>query len=200
MNISDELNKALEKVASGETKRLMVFLPPRIGKTERVNKRFTSRLLGKRCMERESWEGTDETKPRELRVVVCSYSGELSDRFGRETRDIVLDYRYRNVFPKAKLKKDRASVSDWALTDGSSYYAVGVGGSLTGMGFDIGIIDDPFKNREEAESETYRRKVKEWYMSTFHTRRMDSNAAIIVMCTRWHEDDLAGRLLEQQAD
>lgn len=169
----------------------MVFLPPRIGKTERVNKRFTSWLLGKRCTERMERKGTEEAKPRELRVVVCSYSGELSDRFGRETRDIIVSQEYRNVFPTAKLRKDRQSVSDWALVDNSSYYAVGVGGSLTGMGFDIGIIDDPFKNREEAESASYRRKTKEWYMSTFFTRQMDSEAAIIVMCTRWHEDDLA---------
>lgn len=177
-----KLFDALERVERGELKRLMVFLPPRSGKSEIISKRFPAWVLGK--------------NPKK-QLVVASYGADLANEFGRKTKHITLQDEFRNVFSDFSLADDKREGGNWETKDGGGYYSVGVGGALTGRGFDIGIIDDPVKNREDAESQTIRDKVWEWYTSTFYTRQQGSQAAIILLMTRWNTDDLAGRILEQ---
>ncbi len=176
-----ELARKLEAVERGEINRLMVFMPPRHGKSELVSVRFPAWYLGRNPMKR---------------VVGTSYSAELAQKFGRQARDILKDERYQKCFPKTRLKEDSKAANRWDIDNGGGYQAVGVGGSVTGFGGDLIMIDDPVKNMEEAMSETYRERVKEWYRSTLYTR-LEKDGAIVLTLTRWHEDDLAGWLLEE---
>lgn len=174
---------ALERVERGDLKRLMVFMPPRAGKTESISKRFPTWALGR--------------NPKR-NIVACSYGADLANEFGRKAKNITHDRLFKNVFDEFQLADDKREGGNWETSEGGGYYSVGVGGALTGRGFDIGIIDDPVKNREDAESLTIREKVWDWYTSTFFTRQQGSDSAIVILMTRWNTDDLAGRLLEQQ--
>jgi hypothetical protein len=160
----------------------MVFMPPRSGKSEIISKRFPAWCLGK--------------NPKR-NIVVASYGADLANEFGRKCKHVTQDRDFTKVFEDFKLADDKREGGNWETSEGGGYYSVGIGGALTGRGFDIGIIDDPVKNREDAESLTYRNKAWEWYTSTFFTRQQGSSAAIVVLMTRWNTDDLAGRILEQ---
>jgi len=173
----------LQKVADGEIKKLMVFLPPRSGKSESIGKALPSWFLGNHP---------------DKEIVCASYGADLAVKHGRECKNLTQEPLYKNVFPKFALADDKKEGGNWETKQGGGYYSVGVGGSLTGRGYDLGIIDDPVKNREDAESTTMREKVWDWYTSTFLTRRQGRHSAIIILMTRWHTDDLAGRLLEQE--
>ncbi len=131
-----------------------------------------------------------------LPIIVGSYSDNLAVTFGQATRDLMLSPVYQKIF-KTKLRTDTKAKGRWMTSEGGGYTAAGAGGAFTGMGFKIGIIDDLFKNREEAESETIRESRWNWYKSTFYTRQR-GNTAIIVIGTRWHLDDVIGRLLAKQ--
>jgi len=139
--------------------------------------------------------GNDPTLP----VIQVSYSQELADSFGLGTRDIIQSQNYQAVFPETKLRKDVKSKAKWMTTEDGTYTAVGVGGSITGRGAKLAIIDDPLKNRQEAESQRKRDQIWDWYTSTLYTR-LEGYGAVIVILTRWHKDDLAGRLLEQMEE
>lgn len=156
-------------------------MPPRHGKSELATKKFPAWCLGK-----------DPTLP----FIQTSYSAGLAEGFGQDTKDILQSEQYKTIFPEAQLRKDSKSKGNWQLTKGGSYMAVGIGGPITGRGARIAVIDDPLKNRQEAESETYRDMVWNWYTSTLYTR-LEGYGAVIVIQTRWHYDDLVGRLLEQ---
>lgn len=169
------LAERLQEIADGDRKRLMIFMPPRHGKTEIVSRLFSAYYLYRHP---ERWVGLN------------SYGASLSYTFSRNARDY-----YRRI--GGKLKADAAGVEHWETTEGGGLWAAGVGGAITGKGFHLGIIDDPIKNAEEADSETIREKHKDWYSSTFYTRK-EPDAAIIIIQTRWHEDDLAGWLLEEE--
>ena len=134
----------------------------------------------------------------DLPVIVSSYSADLANDFGLKTRDLMNEPNYQAVFD-TRLRADVKAKSKWLTQKGGGYTATGVGGAITGRGFKIGIIDDPLKNREEANSEVYREKIWNWYLSTFYTRQ-DGVGAIIVIMTRWHLNDLVGRLREQQKE
>jgi predicted phage terminase large subunit-like protein len=108
------------------------------------------------------------------------------------------DDRYPHIF-NTKLKQDSESKQKWKTDKGGGYLSVGLGGSITGRGADLLIIDDPIKNQEEALSETYREKIWNYYTSTLYTR-LEKDAAIILILTRWHQDDLAGRLITQMEE
>jgi len=127
-------------------------------------------------------------------IITCSYSGDLAVDFGGKTRDVIDDPQYQGIFD-LKLKQDSKSKNKWQTNNGGSYTSVGIGGAITGRGANILIIDDPLKNREEAESKVIRDKVWSWYTSTAYTR-LEKDASVIVIMTRWHMDDLVGRLLE----
>lgn len=173
----------LEAVERGDIKRLMIFCPPRTGKSELVSIRFPMWCLGR--------------NPKR-KLVISSYGADLSSDFWRKAKQVVQSREYVNIFPNFSLSKDKREWGNWETTDGGWVYTVGVWWALTGKGFDIGIIDDPVKDRLEAESPTTQQRVIDWYTSTFYTRQQSQDSAIIVMMTRWNVNDLAGYLLKEE--
>lgn len=176
------LDAHLEAVERGEIDRLMVFMPPRHGKSEKASKRFPAWYLGR--------------NPKR-QIIAASYNSDLATDFGREVRNIVASPEFGEVFKDVRLRQDSRAADRMNTAHGGAYFAVGVGTATTGRGAHLGLIDDPFKDREEADSETQREKVWNWYRSTFFTRLMPGGAIVLIQ-TRWHEDDLSGRLLEQE--
>jgi predicted phage terminase large subunit-like protein len=178
----DVLDETLMKVSKGEIKRLIVTMPPRHGKSERVSKKFPAWHQGN--------NPNDE-------IIISSYSLDLSRGFSRIARDTLKGHQ--NIFD-VEISKDRQAAESWGLegTRGG-VSAAGVGGPITGKGAKIAIIDDPVKNSEEANSQVIRDKVWEWYQTTLYTRLTPDGRIIIVM-TRWHEDDLVGRLLKKEQE
>lgn len=173
----------LEKVAKGECKRLMLLLPPRHGKSELASKRFPALSLG--------W------RP-ELHFISASATSGLAEDFGREVRNIIGSGDYANIFPRTKLAEDSQAKGKWNTSVGGMYYAVGVGGAVIGRGADVFMIDDPYATMAEAQSETTRKNVWEWYTGTVYNR-LQPGGSIVLINHRMHEDDLTGALLHQQA-
>jgi predicted phage terminase large subunit-like protein len=173
----------LEAVERGDIDRLMIFMPPRHGKSELASKRFPAWCLGR--------------NPKR-QIIAASYNSDLASDFGRNVRNIVAEPEFGQVFPGVGLSPDSAAANRMNTNHGGAYVAAGVGTAVTGRGADIALIDDPFKDREEADSERRRELVWDWYRSTLYTRLMPGGAIVLIQ-TRWHEDDLAGRLLEQDA-
>jgi len=137
-------------------------------------------------------------------VVTATYAQELADDFGRKVKNQIEDTAYQAIFPGVSLADDSKSAKrfhidgntggfEHSVAQRGAFYAVGVGGPLTGRGAHLLLIDDPVKNREDAESEIVRKKTKDWYTSTAYTRLMPGGRVIVIQ-TRWHEDDLAGWL------
>jgi predicted phage terminase large subunit-like protein len=181
---------ALDDVARGLLKRLMIFTQPRVGKTEAVSRRFPAFMFGKNP---------------DCNVIATSYSDDLARANNRDVQRIITSDQYPLLFPNTRIGSTRSQSgvknSDEFEVVGHRgvYKSAGVGGGITGRGFNIGLIDDPIKSREEADSKTYRERLWEWYNAVFYTRRANDDAAIILVQTRWHHDDLAGRLLAQNA-
>lgn len=174
------LAEKLMAVERGEIKRLAVFMPPRHGKSNLVSEVFPAWYLGR--------------KPNH-QVLFTTYGQDLADGFGRKVRNAVADDRHVLAFPECELSDDSQSARRFNTSKGGVYYAVGAGGAVTGRGADLLIIDDPLKSREEADSRLIRDKLWDWYASTAYTRLMPGGAVVLVQ-TRWHEDDLAGRLMK----
>lgn len=172
--------EALERVERGECTRMILCAPPRHTKSELASRRFPAWFLGRNP---------------DKQIIATTYSGEFASDFGRDVRNIVDSPEYRNVF-KTRLSDDSKAANRWHTNEGGIYVSVGVGGPITGRGAHIALIDDPLKNREEADSESKRESVWKWYTSTLRTRLMPGGSIILVL-TRWHEDDLAGRLIEK---
>lgn len=183
--VHDEICKALEQfsrdVAAGLSPRLMIFMPPQHGKTTLCSERFPVWHMGQ--------------YPHH-RVVDSAYALHLPKRSSKRARTLARDSKLMHHFPSFKLDPEKQGVEEWETTMGGYYKAVGVGGGLTGSGAHVLIIDDPVKDREEADSETIRNKAWEWWTDTASTRLAPGGGVLLIM-TRWHEDDLAGRLLEQ---
>lgn len=178
----------------------MIFMPPRHGKSELASRRFPAWFMG--------------IHP-ERSVIAASYNSELANDFGREVRNIVASQEYSRLFD-VSLAEDSKAQGRWHTSKGGSYVAAGVGTAITGRGAHILLIDDPLKDRESADSEIIRRKTYQWYLSTAYTRlestltEQDSDelwrkaaydaepfdGGVVIIQTRWHEDDLSGRLLE----
>ena len=146
-NLADILQEAMHKVERGEDVRIIITMPPRHGKSEIATKKFPAWILG----EHPDWP-----------VIVSSYSGDLAVEFGQGTKDIMQSPEYGTIF-STRLRADTQAKGNWKTEQDGGYTAVGVGGAITGKGFKIGIIDDPFKNREEADSETIRDSRWSWY-------------------------------------
>jgi predicted phage terminase large subunit-like protein len=164
------VRKHLDRVTAGSLKKLMIFMPPRHGKSEMCTIRYPAYML--------------EIMP--LKIIIGAYNQTLADKFSRRTRRIVED--------RLGLSKERSAVEEWETPNGGSLRAVGVGGGITGQGGDLIIIDDPVKSREEADSPAYRDRVWDWYTNDLYTRQEPGCAMVLIM-TRWHKDDLAGRIL-----
>lgn len=170
----------LEAVERREILRLIITAPPRHTKSELASRRFPAWYLGR--------------NPKH-QLITSTYAAEFAEDFGREVRGIVAEPDYQRVFPGVRLAGDSAARGRWHTTEGGVYIAVGVGGPITGRGAHIALIDDPVKNREDADSQIKREALWRWYTSTLRTRLMPGGAIVLVL-TRWHEDDLAGRLLD----
>ena len=172
----------LEAVERGEIKRLMIFAPPRHGKTETASIRFGAWYLGRN---------------QQRQVIATSYAESLAYSNSYSVRTTIESPQYQRLWD---ISLDRSGAIRWQLegkdNNRASYIAAGVGGGITGEGADLLIIDDPFKNREEAESPVIREKVWSWYRTVARTR-LQPDAAVILIMTRWHCDDLAGKLLKQ---
>jgi len=168
----------------------MIFEPPQNGKSEQVSRCFPAFILGR--------------KP-EARIIAVSYSDSLAQDMSRDVQKIIDSPAYRELFPETRLGEakdtEKRTQGQFDIVGERGYYiGAGIMGSITGKTSDIGIIDDPIKNRQEAESEVYRNRVWDQYTSAFATRQFGSKGSIILCLTRWHEDDLAGRLLRLAAE
>jgi len=176
----------LEAVERGEITRLMVFMPPGHAKSTYASTLFPAWYMGKH--------------PSQM-VIAASHTETLAERFGRRVRNMTDGIEYRRVFGVG-LSKDTQAAGRWELDTrpiAGEYFAAGVGGGITGRRADLVIIDDPVKGREDADSLTMREKCWEWYLGDLHTRLKPGNKIILIQ-TRWHEEDLAGRLIEKMED
>ncbi len=176
-----EIAEKLEAVERGEIDRLMIFMPPRHGKSELASRRFPAWYMGRNP---------------DKQIIAASYNSDLASDFGREVRNIIRTNEFSRLF-NVKLAEDSRAAGRWNTDAGGAYVAAGVGTAVTGRGAHILLIDDPVKDREEAESELRRETIWNWYTSTAYTRLMPGGAVILIQ-TRWHEDDLGGRLLEAE--
>lgn len=173
----------LDAVVRGDITRLMIFAPPQHGKSELASVRLPVFWLGKR---------PDDP------IILASYAASLAESKSRQARQILESPEYANLFPGSRIRRDSRSISHWTLDGRRGYLlAAGVGGPITGHGARLGIIDDPVENWEQAQSEAVREACWEWWRSTFRTRIWEGGAVVLIM-TRWSEDDLAGRLLRDQ--
>ena len=171
----------LEAVERGDIDRLMVFMPPGFAKSTYGSILFPGWYIGRNP---------------DLSLIGASHTAKLAAKFGRRVRNLINHPNYREVFPGVELASDSKAADQWETTDGGEYFAVGVDGAVAGRRADLATIDDPIKGREDADSETQREKVWDWYTNDLYPR-LKPGAAIILITTRWHDDDLAGRLIEQ---
>ena len=176
------VNEKLEAVERGEITRLMLFEPPGHAKSTYASHLFPAWYLGR---------NPDRS------VIAASHTSQLATRFGRKVRNLFgsPDWPFEDV----ALAGDSRAADQWETTAGGEYFAAGVSGAIAGRRTDLGIIDDPIKGRKDADSITVRENLWEWYRADFHNR-LKPNAAIILIQTRWHEDDLAGRILPENYD
>lgn len=177
---TDLICDALERVEKGEIRFLFIEAPPRHSKSLHVSQLFPAWAVG---------------RDKDADIIVSSYSGDLATTHGRETRNLMGTKKYQNVF-KTRLATDSTAKGKWNTDGKGAYNAVGVGGSTTGKGAKFFIIDDSIKDRKEAESEVIREGIWDWFRSVARTR-LTPDGAMIVMQTRWHTDDLIGRLQEE---
>jgi predicted phage terminase large subunit-like protein len=172
---------ALDRVVSGECKRLMIAMPPRHGKSQMGSYLFPAYLMGK--------------KP-DSKLIVGSHTAELAQRFGRMIRNLVADERYKELFPDFLLSADSKAAGRWDTSHGGEAFFIGKGGAMTGRGGNVVILDD-ILDEQDALSNTAMENTWEWYQSG-PRQRLQPNGAIIVINTRWKTDDLSGRLLKLQ--
>lgn len=162
-----------------EYKILIITVPPRHGKSRECSIDFPAWVLG--------------NDPKKEIMIAC-HSASLAEEFGGKTRDRVDDVPFKVIFPNVRLREDQKARGRWNTRQGGGYMATGVGGPITGRGAHIFLIDDAIKNREEAESEVYREKTWDWFRGVAFTRLHPKGVMVIIM-TRWHPDDLVGRIL-----
>jgi predicted phage terminase large subunit-like protein len=173
--------KAFERVASGELKRLIINMPPRHTKSE-----FASYLL-------PAWFLGNFP---EKKIIQTAHTAELSVGFGRKVRNLVDSDDYKKIFPSLALRADSKAAGRWSTNKGGEYFAIGVGGAVTGKGADLLIIDDPHSEQEGQSADPgVFDKVYEWYTSG-PRQRLQPGGAIVVVMTRWHKRDLTGQILK----
>lgn len=175
------LAEKLEAVAAGKIKRLIINMPPRSGKTELASKIFPSWYAGK--------------YPNRS-MILATYNERFSYDFGRAVRGFMKHPAYAQVFPKSKIKRGAASANRIEMNGGGLLVFCGVGGSITGRGGDCLLIDDPIKDRQQADSQLERDKAWVFFNQVFRTRLMTDEGSIMIITTRWHPDDIVGRLTD----
>lgn len=177
------LQDALQKVDSGEITRLMLFVPPGGAKSTYASVCFPPWFMG---------------RERRRNVILTTYATGLAKKHGRRARSIVRQPAYGEVFNTA-LSADTSAADEWSLTNENEFMAGGIRSGITGNRADLIVIDDPIKGREEADSQTIRDKTWEEYEASLRTR-LKPGGRIVLIQTRWHEDDLAGRILPEDYD
>ena len=170
------------RIATGDLKRLIVNMPPRHTKSE-----FGSYLLPAWLMGRN---------PR-LKIMQTTHTAELAFRFGRKVRNLMNSKEYSKIFEGVELRADSQAAGRWETSKGGEYFAAGVGGAVTGRGADLLIIDDPH-SEQDALSPTAMENAYEWYTSG-PRQRLQPGGSIVIIMTRWAENDLTGKLIRQQA-
>jgi hypothetical protein len=181
----------LEALVRGDILRLMVFMPPQHGKSESVSRRLPAYTLGRYPDEK---------------IIACSYNDHFAGLMNRDVQRIIDSDLYKQLFPGTELfsKNIRTQARGTYLRNSDifevvgrkgSYRSAGIGGGIGGMPFTLGIIDDPIKDDKEANSPTIREAIWNWYTTVFSARKAKARARILITLTRWHQDDLAGRLL-----
>lgn len=184
----------LTEFANGKIKKLMLSVPPQHGKSELASIRLPAFLFG--------------LNP-DLRIASCSYNDTFASKFNRKVQRLIDSEKYRDIYPNVTLNSVSSKVYEKGkyirnshefeiVNQIGSYLSVGIGGGITGNPVDILIIDDPIKGREAANSKVYREKLWDWYTDEAETRLHNDSQQLIIM-TRWHYDDLAGRILEEDA-
>lgn len=179
----------LENWAFGDCNRLILDAPPRHGKSEICSRRLPAYIFGRNP---------------DAKIIASSYGSDLARRMNRDVQRIIDDKKYRAIFPDTRLwgKNVRSDAAGTYMRNSDIFEIVnhkgvyvgsGVGGAITGMGFDYGIIDDPYKNRQDASSAIVRQSIWDWFVSTFYTRK-EGKAKILIIMTRWHESDIVGTL------
>ena len=173
--------RSFERVAKGELKRLIINMPPRHTKSEFASYHLPAWFLGK-------FPGK--------KVIQTAHTAELAVGFGRKVRNLVGSPDYQKIFPGVKLQQDSKAAGRWNTSDGGEYFAIGVGGAVTGKGADLLIIDDPHSEQEgqSADPNVFNRTY-EWYTSG-PRQRLQPGGAIIIVMTRWHKRDLTGQILK----
>jgi predicted phage terminase large subunit-like protein len=178
--------EAFERVANGTCKRLIINMPPRHTKSEFASYLLPAWFLGK--------------FPHK-KVIQASHTAELAVGFGRKVRNLVDSEVYRNIFPSLSLSADSKAAGRWNTSKGGDYFAIGVGGAVTGKGADVLIIDDPHSEQEAALAQVnpdIYDKVYEWYTSG-PRQRLQPGGAIVIVMTRWSLRDLTGQVIKSSA-
>jgi len=175
----DLMSQALQDACNYPNRRLMITMPPRHGKSHLVSHWFPVWFF--------------QTFP-DKRIILASYEADTASMWGRKVRDALVLHTHETA---VEVRSDTKAAQRWETTAGGSMMTAGVGGPIAGRGCDMGIIDDPIKNQEEADSQTIRDKIWDWYRSVMYTR-LEPKASMVVVSTRWHEDDLIGRLLAEE--
>lgn len=185
---------ALDQLAEGSISKLMVFSPPQHGKSELVSRRLPAYLLG---------------RDPDLKIVAASYAAELIQGMNRDVQRTIDSDAYRRLFPETTLNRSNVRTESGGylrnndifeiVSHRGQYRCAGVGGGLTGFPADVAIIDDPYKDYQEAMSPTTRQAVQDWYSSVLLTRCHNTTRHLLTL-TRWHPQDLAGWLLDVEGD
>jgi len=173
--------EAFERVANGELKRLIINMPPRHTKSE-----FASYLLPAWFLGRYP----------DKKIIQTAHTAELAVGFGRKVRNLVNSKDFKRIFPNVSLQADSKAAGRWNTNKGGEYFAIGVGGAVTGKGADLLIIDDPHSEQEGSSSDTnVFNRTYEWYTSG-PRQRLQPNGSIVMVMTRWHQKDLTGQVVD----
>lgn len=183
-NHHNQMIDVIQKTITTPNGKAFIACPPRHSKSYLVSNLLAAYLM---------------TKHRDFHFVVASYSSELSLELGRRTKQLFNSEIYQQVFSDVTISDDSSSKTRFHLSNGSSFFSVGVGGTLTGKSASILVLDDAYKGMEQAKSQMYQDNLKEWYASTFFTRRL-KNAPMILINTLWTQKDLPLVLSEQEPD
>ena len=179
--------KKFQEIADGKLKRLIINMPPRHTKSEFASNMLPAWFLG---------------KFPEKKVIQCSNTAELAVGFGRKVRNLVGSEQYSKIFPNVSLRADSKAAGRWATSHGGDYFAIGVGGTVTGKGADLLIIDDPHSEQEAKLAQgdpSVFDSVYEWYTSG-PRQRLQPGGVIVVVMTRWSDKDLTGKLLKNDTE
>ena len=173
--------ESFERVVNGDLKRLIINMPPRHTKSEFASYLLPAWFLG---------------QYPEKKIIQTAHTAELSVGFGRKVRNLVDSEDYKEIFPELGLRADSKAAGRWSTSKGGEYFAIGVGGAVTGKGADLLIIDDPHSEQEgQSADPAVFDKVYDWYTSG-PRQRLQPKGAIIIVMTRWHKRDLTGKIVK----